>query len=116
MLNYQVRPVPVYEAPITPYLVATDSRYNMEDSKPEGYSLNELQSLANTANSQYLDLESAENELAAWIRNANRGPQAPPSIRFSPGKLDVNYLPACGSFIWRLKPCITYKGRETLQV
>jgi hypothetical protein len=67
----------------------------MEDSKTEGYTLHELQQLANTANSQYLDLESAENELAAWIRNANRGPQAATTASNSgvtPGKL-VSFLP-----------------------
>jgi hypothetical protein len=103
MLNYQVRSVPVYSTPVTAYLVAIDSRYRMEESKPEGYSLNELQSLANMANSQYLDLESAENELAAWIRNANRGPQASanPSNEFTPGKLPFNFLPAWRSFIRR---------------
>lgn len=88
MLNYQVRrPVPVYEAPVTPHLVAIDSRYNMVDPRPQGYSLDELQMLASTASSQYLDLESAENELAAWIRSANRGPQALPSNGSISGKL-----------------------------
>lgn len=88
MLNYQVRPIPPYEAPVTPCLVAIDSKYRMEDSKPELYSLRELQSLADTANNQYLDLESAENELAAWLRNAKRGPQAAnPRNGFTPGRL-----------------------------
>jgi hypothetical protein len=87
MLNYQVRPVPIYEALVTPYLLATDSRHNMGDSKPEGYSLDELEMLVSTASNQYLDLESEETELATWIRSANRGPQAQASNAITPGKL-----------------------------
>jgi hypothetical protein len=92
MLSYQVHPVHVSEAPVAPSLAALDARYNMEDSRPEGYSLDELHNLANMADSQYLELESAENELAAWIRNANRGPQAVPSNGTPPGKLHADFI------------------------
>ena len=80
MLNYQVRSSPVHEPPVASYLLTTNSSYNMEEPKSE-YSLDDdLQMLASQASTQYLDLEleSTENELAAWIRHANRGPQAVP--------------------------------------
>jgi hypothetical protein len=43
--------------------------------------------LASQANLQYLDLEGAENGLATWIRNANRGPQSASEGTITPGKL-----------------------------
>jgi hypothetical protein len=95
ILNVQVRLERKDDCARSRKLHSPPTRTHCQMGEPKADKALERLRLASQASLQYLDLEGAENGLATWIRNANRGPQSASEGTITPGKLQDVLLSPC---------------------